>query len=104
MPPRLALTIAIVSATAGLLCGVPLVTDHETALRVLAAAVLFFNCGQWVSDWQWLRIERVSKPRSAYQEFMAWREREFPSAGTIGEYSILEPHDTKTEGCKTRKD
>lgn len=61
MPPRLALTIAIVSATAGLLCGVPLVTDHETALRVLAAAVLFWNSGQWYADWAWMRTVEEAK-------------------------------------------
>jgi hypothetical protein len=95
MPPKLALTIAVISAIAGAICGAPLVTDHETALRVLAVAVLMWNSGQWVSDWQWLRFEKVGTPRSAYQEFMAWREREFPNAGTISEYSVLEPHDAK---------
>lgn len=55
MPPRLALTIAIVSAIAGLLCGVPLVTDRVTALLVLAVAMLFWNSGQWYADWCWMR-------------------------------------------------
>lgn len=61
MPTRLALTIAIVSAIAGLLCGVPLATDHETALRVLATAVLFWNSGQWYADWAWMRTVEEAK-------------------------------------------
>lgn len=56
MPPKLALAIAIVSAALGAICGAPLVTDHETVLRVIAVGVLAWNSGQWFADWQWMRI------------------------------------------------